>query len=155
MKSSEAFLRDLSTSRQRVNSFAAAHASRGVSIWLPPEVVRPEEAERFDFSDDGDLMVSLRVEHKVRGFDFTCRDDFPYATVIVDERYKEDRKASERPLGVLVVESADGQCAAVVYGWTRPHWTIERRFDAAQQRECEFYAVEKNRVRFCRPEEVF
>lgn len=155
MKPSPAFLRDLSASWDRVNSFAALHAGRGVSIWLPPESIRPDEAERFEYSDCGDLLVSLRVEHKVRGFDFTSRDDFPYSTVIVDEVYKEDRKAKDNPLGLFVIESAKGQHAAVVYGWTRPHWVVERRHDAAQDRECEFYAVDKNRVRFCRVEDVF
>lgn len=156
MKSSTAFLRDLSASRRRVNDFASMHAGRGVSIWMPPEETRPTEEDRFEYSDSGDLMVMLRVEHKVRGFSFTCRDDFPYPTVIVDEVYKEDKKASEDgPLGMCIIESSDNACAAVVYGWTVPKWRVESKWDAAQGRQCEFYTVAKTLVRFCRPEDVF
>lgn len=156
MKASEDFLRDLAASRHRVNRFAAMQKSLGFEIWMPPETTRPTEAERFNYSDDGDLMLSMRIEHKSRSFNFTSRDDFPYPTLIVDEKYKEDRKNAEKgPLGVCIVESDDASCVAVVYGWTRSKWKVEKIWDKKQKRECDFYTVELKIVRFCRPDDVF
>lgn len=155
MKDGTKFLGDLSASRHAVNRFAAMLRRLGVQAWMPPEDVRPDESVRREYADDGDLMIELRVEHKVRtNLEFTSRDDYPYQTVIVDEKYKEDAKRHRRPF-VYVIENKHGTCAAVVHWSTRPHWTVEVRPDPKQNRQCEFYVVDKSRVRFCRPEEVF
>ena len=154
MKSRERFLRDLGSSRSAVNEFAALQKSRGVSVWLPPQSTTPNDAERWNHCDSGDLMVQMRVEHKVRGFQFTSRKDFPFKTVIVDECYKVDAKQSD-PVLAYIIENSDGSRVAVVYGYTRPHWSKERRFDPSQNRECDFYTVPLERVRFCNPDEVF
>ena len=155
MKDSSSFLRDLSTSRMAVNEFAQRLREKGLQIWLPPESVRPDASVRRAFADDGDLMVQGRVEHKVRtNLHFTCRDDYPYATVIVDEVYKEDAKADDRVLA-YVIENAARTNAAVVYGWTRDKWQIERRHDPIQGRECDFYTIDKAFVRFCSPADAF
>lgn len=155
MKTEQNFLGDLSASRRAVNKFAAMLRRCGVHAWLPPEEVRPDASVRREYADDGDLMVELRVEHKVRtNLEFTCREDYPYPTVIVDEKYKEDAKQNRRPF-VYVIENRHGTCAAVVHWSTRPFWTVETRNDPKQNRECEFYVVDKSRVRFCKPEEVF
>lgn len=156
MKDSVDFLRDLAASRLRVNQFAVVQKLLGFSIWMPPETTRPTEAERFNYSDDGDLMIAMRVEHKSRTFNFTSREDFPYPTLIVDEKYKEDKKTAEKgPLGVCIVESGDAGCVAVVYGWTRSRWRVEKIWDKKQKRECEFYTVDLKIVRFCKPDDVF
>jgi hypothetical protein len=155
VKDSNSFLRDLSTSRVAVNEFAQRMRGKGLQVWLPPESVRPDASVRRDYADDGDLMVQGRVEHKVRTtLDFTCRDDFPYDTVIVDEVYKEDAK-SDSLLICYVFENANRTHAAVVYGWTRKAWLVERRPDSIQGRDCDFYTVPKSMVRFCSVDEVF
>lgn len=154
MQSREKFLNDLGASRSAVNEFAALHKSRGVSVWMPPQSTTPNEAERWNHCDSGDLMVQMRVEHKVRTFQFTGREDFPFKTVIVDECYKVDEKQSD-PVLAYIISNSDGSRVAVVYGWTRPHWSVDRRFDPKQNRECDFYTVPLERVRFCSPDEVF
>ena len=155
MKDGNQFLGDLTQSRRAVNRFAAMLRRLGVSAWMPPEEVRPDESVRHQYADDGDLMVQMRVEHKVRtNLTFTCRDDYPYQTVIVDEKYKEDAKSNRRPF-LYVIENKAGSCVAVVHWSTRPFWKIEVRPDPIQKRSCEFYTVDKSRVRFCKPEEVF
>jgi len=85
---------------------------------------------------------------------FTCRDDYPYDTVIVDEVYKEDAKEDSHVL-CYVIENAGRTHAAVVYGFTRKYWGVERRRDPIQGRDCDFYTVPKINVRFCLVDEVF
>lgn len=155
MKHRSQFVANLTRSRSAVNKFAAMLRRHGVFVWMPPEEVCPNAETRHEYADDGDLMVQLRVEHKVRtNIAFTCREDYPYDTVIVDEKYKEDAKQNRRPF-VYVIENRDGTCAAVVHWSTRPFWTVETRQDPNEDRPCEFYVVHKSRVRFCKPEEVF
>ena len=117
MKDDQQFIRDLSTSRIAVNEFASRLRDKGWQIWLPPESVRPDATVRREYGDTGDIMVQGRVEHKVRtNLHFTCRDDYPYDTVIVDEVYKEDSKADD-PVLAYIIENASRTHAAVVYGW--------------------------------------
>jgi hypothetical protein len=155
VKDSNSFIRDLGQSRMAVNEFAARCRQKGVAVWLPPERTRPDESVRAQYADDGDLMVQGRVEHKVRtNLQFTCRADYPYPTVIVDEVYKEDEKAGDPPL-MYVIEDKTRTHAAIVYGWTRKHWQQETKHDPIQNRECVFYTVDKRHVRFCQVDEVF
>ena len=147
-------MRDIETSRLKVNTWAERMRSRGVQVWLPPERIRPTAAQRADYADDGDLMVQGRIEHKVRDLMFTCREDYPYPTVIVDECRIEDAKAGD-PVIAYVIENRDSTCAAVVYGWTKPSWQRMSRWDSHRNRQREFYVIEKRMVRFCPPDEVF
>jgi hypothetical protein len=153
MKSDAAFLRDLAASRSAVTRFAQQMCDVGFHAEATPQETRPTAAVRMKYGDSGDLMLCGRVEHKVRDLNFEDADSYRYATVIVDEKYKVDR-AVDPPLA-YVIENRDGSCAAVVYGYTRPHWKVERRWDAKQDRECLFYTIDKKYVRFCRPEEAF
>jgi hypothetical protein len=142
-------------SREAVNAFASDARARGFQVWLPPEVVRPDASARRDYADDGDCMGLFRIEHKVRhSVSWTCRDDFPYRTVIVDEVYKEDAKA-HNPVLLYVIVDQTRTHAAVVYGWTRDKWEVERMYDPIQKRDCDFYTIDKRYVRFCPAGSVF
>lgn len=156
MKDDDLFLSDLAKSRRAVNEFAALLRSQGITAWLPPEQTRPDASTRRAYSDTGDLMIQFRVEHKWRpDLSFTCREDYPFKTVFIDEVYNFDQKAVNGPPLVYVIENAERTRAAVVAGYTKPYWKIERRFDSKQQRQCEWYAVDKSRVRFCTAANVF
>jgi hypothetical protein len=149
MKDDDKFVRDLDASRVAVNQFADKLRRDGIQAWLPPERTRPDASIRHDYADEGDIMVQGRVEHKVRNnLHFTCKEDYPYPTVIVDEVYKEDAKASD-PVFAYVIENASRTHAAVVYGWTRDKWQVETRRDTIQGRDCHFYVIDKRWVRFC------
>lgn len=157
MKDRATFLQDLNDSRKAVNEFADKLCKRGIQAWLPPERTTPSDIERRQYSDDGDLMLQVRVEHKVRrNLEFTSRQDYPYDTVIVDEVYNFEQKAKGGPPLAYVIENAGRTHAAVIYyAYTRPHWKVEARYDAKQKRHCEFYVVDKQWVRFCEVEKVF
>ncbi len=125
-----------------------------MAVWLPPTEMTPDVESRMDYADGGDLMLQLRAEHKVRSFAFTGREDFPYPTIIIDEKYKVDAKAGT-PLLAYFIESSDGRCVACIYGHTKHRWLIQDSVDPKQRRTCTFYVVPKEFVRFCKPEEIF
>lgn len=154
MDSDDDFLRDFDASNRAVNRFAARMRAKGVTLWLPPVSVRPSSDVRAQFSDDGDLLLQGRVEHKVRTINFTSRDDYPFPTVIVDEKRIEDGKAGD-PVLAYVIENQAGTHAAIVYGWTKPKWQTIQRFDRLRDRERTFYVVAKSLVRFCPVDEAF
>lgn len=147
MKTDSAFIKDLSESRSRVDRFAAMCRRAGADVWVYPPDTRPDSDSRSEYSDGGDMMLQTRIEHKVRDIAFTCAEDFPYSTMIVDEVYKVDR-IKARPFR-YVIENKDGTRIAVVKSSTKPHWTVSRRYDPQQRRECEFYEVPTSLVTFC------
>jgi|LakMenE18May11ns_1017448.scaffolds.fasta_scaffold9652694_2 hypothetical protein len=154
MKSDSDFLDSLAASRRDVSSFAEKIRRRGITVNIPQEVTRPDSSLRMLYADSGDMTVEMRVEHKVRGINFTCREDYPFDTVIVDEKYKVDSK-SGIPLGMYIIENKSKTHSAVVYGWTQNKWKTQKIYDARQKRECVNYVVPKSMVRFCKSEEVF
>ena len=147
MKSDDRFVSDLQQSRTRVERFAAMCRRAGADLWVYPSDVRPKASEREAYADGGDLMLQTRIEHKVRDIDFYDANDFPYDTMIVDEVYKVER-IKARPFR-YVIENRDGTRLAVVRSVTKPKWTIKKRFDPQQGRECEFYEINKRFVAFC------
>lgn len=152
MKEDEAFLRDLERSRRSVLRVADAMRSKGVIVSVPETITRPDASVRRQYADRGDLFATARVEVKRRGLHFTCRADFPYQTLIVDEVYKVEDKSD--PLLMYAILSQSEDYAAVVYGWTRGQWERQTMHDRAQNRACEYYVIDKDRVRFCPVSEV-
>ena len=154
MKSDQQFLADLSRSRQFVNQFAIAAEDAGVSVFLPPERVRPDASVRHEYADRGDLFILGRGEIKTRkNLSFTGRQDFPFPTVMFAEAYTVERW--EHPPLMIAIQSATGTAVAVVYGWTRKWWKKERKFDKTVGKEIEVYVCPVEKVRFCDLAEVF
>jgi hypothetical protein len=154
LKDHAGFLKDFRSSITAVNTFAAILRTKGVQVWLPPTQVTPDFESRMEYADSGDMMIHLRAEHKVRNLKFTCREDFPYPTLIIDEKYKVDSKA-DSPLLAYFIQSEDGQCVACVYGHTKHRWQVEPVYDKLQGRTCHNYTIPIQFVRFCKPEEIF
>jgi hypothetical protein len=141
-------------SRRRVNDFAFKMWKSNVKMFTAPNGPLVDYSQRNDYVDDGDLFVLMRVEHKVlKKTDFTCRDDFPHECILIDEKYKVDNK-NDKPL-CYVIENRLGTHCGVVYYYTKKMWEVKRYWDSVQDRNCEFYAVNKKSVRFCKIDEVF
>ena len=149
----EEFMHRLQRSRDHFDEFARKQSQLGVQIYTPPVNDAKKHSERWSHRDKSDGLIFLHLEHKRRGVSFTDRESFKFSTVIVDEVYKIDSK--EHPCLIYVSENAAGTHAAVIYGWPRCHWVKETRFDAIQDRHCDFYCCPKEYVRFCKSEEVF
>jgi hypothetical protein len=152
MKPDQIFFKDLSASRTRVTQRVAELCAIGLHAEMPPHEDRPHSDVRMEYADSGDMWVCGRVEHKIRELHFTNRADFPYPTVIIDEQYKIDDK-SDLPLA-YVIENKQGTCAAVIYGWQRDLWRLERKWDRRAGRYGTFYTIDKRYVRFCKPQDA-
>jgi hypothetical protein len=145
MKTDELFLKELAESREAVNKFAVKCRADGIDVWVFPEQTRPDHTQWKKYADSGDLMVQGRVEHKTRKkIQFTSQEDYPYRTVFVCEKRREE----DRPPLAYVIQSADEQHAAVVYGWTRDKWVVERVYDKKSRKSLDVFAVDKKYVRF-------
>lgn len=142
------YINNYKQSRERVNRFAYITLKSNVNISLlpqPPLNIREQ--------DQGDLMFFGRIEHKVRDLDFTCREDYKYQTVIIDEKYKIENKNDK--VFMYIIENKSGTHAAIVYGFTRSLWRISDFYDWKRSKSNPSYHIDKSHVRFCKIEEVF
>ena len=153
MINDEDFIARLLESREQFNRFALKQAEVGVEILTPPLKISPTHEDRYKHIDKADGLALIWVEHKVRNLEFTCRDDYPFKTVIVDEAYKIDGK--QHPACIYVIQNRSLTHAAVVYGWTKCHWHVEEIFDRSAGRGGSYYTAGVDMVRFCKTEEVF
>lgn len=145
MKPSAEFVRDWQASHGPVMDVALWLKRIGYDVKLNVPDLRPDAAERFRYSDTGDIEVLQRIEVKRRSIDFTSAGDYPFPTIFVDEVYKVDARLKGL-LGFVIVNAA-GTHAACVTPATKPRWTRETKFDLRQQRDCTWYC--------CPPELAF
>ena len=151
MKTHDQFIADLQSSRQIVNDLALAAQEQGFEMLIKPSSTAPDKASRMQHVDKGDAVLIGHVELKHRpDLSFTCRADYPYPTVMVDERYK-----VTDPVLQYIIVNGPRTHAAVVYGWTRKHWVIESKYDRKAGRQAEFWCCPPQLVRFCAVEDLW
>jgi hypothetical protein len=114
---------------------------------VKPVLLTPDRESRFSYMDSGDIEVRFRVEVKRRSFGFTGLNDYPYPTVIVDERYKIDRIPSTRLYGYAVVDEGMSSLC-FVSGSTRSQWKVESHYDRSEGEKREFYVCPKELCTF-------
>lgn len=143
MKSDSQFITALQQSDLDVRIVASWLAKLGGEVLIRPTLVRPTADDRFAFADAGDLEIRQRVEVKGRNITFTCSEDYPYGTVIVDEARKIDKW---KPLSLwgYVVLNASKTHYCCIPATTRKQWARIKRFDVKDQAEIEFYEVAKS-----------
>lgn len=93
------------------------------AVKVGKQVKRPSAKFHKQFTDDGDLRVKgYRVEARERDLDFTCKDDFPYDTVIVDT-IECMKKGDKKPV-VFFTESMKHpeKGYSIIVANTRQHW---------------------------------
>lgn len=142
------YINSYKESRIRVNRFANIAQDSKINLMLMPQP--PLDVRE---PDHGDMMALARVEHKVRHFDFTCREDYPYPSVLIDEMYKVQNKQDKAFM--YVIENKAGTHAAVVYSFTRKEWRTKDFYDWKRSRNTVSFHIDKSLVRFCKIEEVF
>jgi len=140
------FVERFKESAQYVNQVAYWLDSRGLRARVIPCALRPSHDQWKDYADTGDIEVTLLVEVKHRQLEFTCHDDYPYATVVVDEVYKLDAKRSQ--LYAYVILNRAATHAVVVPRHTWQQWQRMSRQDHIAGRVCEFYVVDKGLCNF-------
>lgn len=121
---------------------------RGYSVTLPGYQMRDRFEEREGFGDDADLLVGdrWRFEIKWREVDFTCADDFPYPSVLVDRVEKAD-KVKDTVSAYISVNKAMTH-VAIIDPATREKWGARKRFDHVKRYPLDVYECPKHLVRF-------
>ena len=141
------FVDDLKNSQQWVDRAAAWLNANGIKTEVAPLRIRPDIEEWKDYSDSGDLRVTLPAEVKHREeIDFTCADDFPFPTVIVDKRRKYDRM-KVKPLFHMII-SASGNHFIFIPKHTKDKWIKTTRFDSNAKRDIDYYECPLEYVAF-------
>ena len=119
--SDAAFLARLRDSKQYA-TLAAHILSKWYPVTIRPTYERPDVLQRAEYADQGDLEIIQIVEVKHRPeLHFTCRADFPYPTIIVDQASSYDKK-KQKPYMYMIL-NADCTHYAIVRGDTKKHWT--------------------------------
>lgn len=139
------FLRDLDESMLDEIIAAQWLVRIGFPVTWIPKTVRPSYEERYDYVDDGDLLLPTRMEVKRRkgdDMDFTTLDEYPHKTVFVDEVYKVDRK-HRLPLFSYIVLNRTRTHAIAIPRHTQNRWVKETVSDRKQGRKCHNYACPK------------
>lgn len=148
MKSDACFVGALEQSKSCVAAVAAWMAKHNCDVLIRPTVVRPDFESRNDYADHGDIEIRQRVEVKHRSIDFTSVDDYPYPTVIVDEKYKVDRIPRSKLWGYLIV-NRQGTHVCCVKPDTQAQWLVESKHDNKDGQRREFYVCPKGLCLFC------
>lgn len=132
------FVSDLLNSQNAVWKVAKWLNIQGYNITVRPTAIRPDASQMASYADQGDLEIIQRIEVKQRpDLHFTCRDDFPYPTVIVDVCHTWD-KAIVKPYAYIIC-NAEVTAALIVLGSTRKQWTQVTKYDTKRNRERHFY----------------
>ena len=83
MSNFDKFAKHLENSVAGVFLGAQVFHKKGYTVKVNPSLLAPSSEEWENYADNGDLEVSMRVEVKQSGYDFTNRDDFPFKSRIV------------------------------------------------------------------------
>lgn len=148
MKDDAVFTAALKKSRSVATNICGWLCDKGHSVIELEQKDRTCREDRWDYVDDGDLLIRLRIEVKQRpNLDFHGPDDLPYSAIIIDEAYKLD-KAHRYGLHSYIIVNASETCCMIIMAESRKHWFKESRFDSKEQEEREFYLIPKSKVRF-------
>lgn len=145
MKSHKQFVKDLDDSQRHVAAVVDWMTKKRYKVKALPQTVSPDYESRYEHQDSGDIELRCRVEVKGRNINFSGREDYPFATVFIDELYK---IPSVYELFAYAICSADGGCIAMVYNWTREHWLEREKFDRVAGRSAIFMEIPKEYVAF-------
>ena len=136
------FVKDLENSKKWVWIAAKILSKEGHNVTVKTTRVRPTIEEMNSYSDDGDLEINHRIEVKHRiDMNFTCMDEFPYPTVIVDVAHTWDC-AKPKPYEYIIL-NATGSYYISIKSESHEHWVRTERFDIKKKRMRTFYECPK------------
>lgn len=139
MKTDDQFKNDLIRSDQIVEHTASFLRSKGKTVVIPPLLIRPNVDDRHNYRDGGDLFVMQLIEVKHRpDLNFKTREDFPYQTVIVDDKGAFDSKP-QKPYAYIIWNSDETHCFYIGVTSTRKEWTAVTKYDKKAKHERDFY----------------
>ena len=142
------FLKHLDESIDGVLSAAKWLNKRGYSVTIPPTVASETYEDRMNHVDGGDLFITMRIEVKTLGINFTNKDDWKFRDkFIVCAKHSFDN-AKPKPYG-YIIQSADMKHIAVVNSSTSKQWYVETRKDSRYENVTQsFYLCPIDLVKF-------
>jgi hypothetical protein len=146
MKADQQFVEDFLDSNAYVNVVAYWLTSKGITARILPNKLRPDVKVRHKYYDQGDIEITMKVEVKHRGFDFTTQADYPYPTILIDKAYNIRQKIKD--LYAYAILSKSGEACAFVLKSTRKHWRKVEKFDNVAKENAVFYEVPKEYAAF-------
>jgi hypothetical protein len=126
MRTHSQFLRDLGASYGPVFDVACWLKGLGYDpLITPPQTRLRENYKQFD---QGDIVISQRIEVKCRDLDFTCAEDYRFPTVFVDVK---ENLADEylRMVWAYVIVNKQQTHAALLRTSDRDKWIEFRGHD--------------------------
>lgn len=139
MRDDAGFLADLDRSKASAILVAERMTEAGYRACWKPIRVRPDQSQRDQYADDGDIHLTLRVEVKHRKLAFTGPHDFKFPTIIIDSKRLIDKRL--RSLwGYFICNDALTH-AAVIRVHTAPLWEVENFYDTISDKPSEVYTM--------------
>ena len=142
------FIHELRASQTYVNAVASWMAMHDCDVVIKPTLEAPSTELRHEYIDSGDIEIRQRVEVKHRSIGFTCAEDYPFPTIIVDEVHKVDRIPKGQLWGYVIVNEA-GTHVCCLRADTKGRWTIQRKHDKKEGAERAFYVCPVGIGMFC------
>ena len=149
MKTDDQFVGALKKSESCVSAVATWMRKNNCDVMIHPTLIRPDFESRNKFADSGDIEIRQRVEVKQRGIDFTSAEDYPYQTVIVDEKFKIERIQGGTLWGYMVVNKS-GTHVCCIKPDSKSEWTVESKYDRKDGQQRQFYVCPKRLCLFCK-----
>ena len=140
MKTDAEFINALADSQAAVDLVAAHLRHYGAQITVPEVKVRPSFAQRMDYQDQGDILLTQRIEVKHKQIDFTCADDYPFETVMLDAAYKIDAMPWGHLHSYVLVNRAKTH-AGLVKSSSRPQWSQTTVYDRKERERRAYYVA--------------
>ena len=137
----------LEDSRAAVQVAAFVLGGKGYDIKIPHLVVAPNYDDKGQYSDDGDLVITARVEVKRLGYEFTSRADWPFPDYLIGPVHELDRLD---PIMVMTFNPAMTHYG-LVHKTTRDSWypkTITNTSFKAHDFEVTNYHCKLDKVQF-------
>lgn len=132
------FIEDLRASQKSVELVASWIRKRGTPVIIRPTFERPDQSQKFEYSDNGDLEILQRIEVKQRkSLTFVSKSDFKYPSIIVDCCHAYD-KARPKPYAYVIL-NREMTCGFIVMNDTFKHWQRLTKWDRFKSRDRQFY----------------
>lgn len=94
-------------------------------------------------TNEPDVVVAgRRIEIKGRDLEFSCREDYPFATAFVGRKSRWDRR-SDDVLAVVLASTITG-ARVVAYVADRDKWVVEECYDRITRRDETSYACPRD-----------
>lgn len=118
------FLKHLDDSADTVFTCAKYFYNKGIPVEISPMTKAKNHGEWKSHADNGDLLISQRIEVKGLSHDFTCADDWKFGKeFIICAKHSWDL-ANPKPYAYMIC-NRERTHVAIVYGRTKDKWTTK------------------------------